>query len=170
MAGLFPATVVVCTVIRRYLNGANHVSIMGLLSEFRKEFVRTNIAGWAILLPILSVGWWIQTSVLHGSNLTATVTVAVGVPFVILGMLLLYSTLVQMSIYSTVSTNADIRNGLVLLTKDWQAPLLGIGVFVGTVLTTVLLPIVSLFYFVTPSFLTTIAFLWWRKEELNTSN
>ncbi|MDG3085315.1 DUF624 domain-containing protein [Vibrio hannami] len=163
--GVFPATVVVCILLRRYLNGAGSISFSEIWSTFRAEFILSNIVGWAILLPVYSLSWFINKGVMQFEGLLAIVFIAM-IPGVVFGIVLLLATVIQMSFYKTSIVNS-IQNGLLLLVKEIKVLMISVLVLLACVFVSYLLPIFSLFYLVTPALIAAIAMLWLDKDEFS---
>ena len=169
VAGVIPASVVACTMLRRYLNGAAKITAGEMAVEFKQEFVRANLSGWTVLLPTLSAAWYAKYATVNLDGIWSVMALAV-VPLFLLGLVLVLATVIQMSIYQA-GFREDVRNGLALIfggknISNKKALGLSILVFALTLLVGQFLPVVLVFYFVTPAFLTCVAVLWLEKEEL----
>lgn len=163
--GILPATVVTSIMIRRYLNGVVNISIREFWKQFCLEFKRTNKTGWILLLPLLALIWWASWIVNNMGTLSVLISMAL-MPIAILVASLLFTTLIQMSIYQTQHIYHDIQNGMKFLFGQPKTFLLTIVVFLFCVALIQIVPITVLFFSVSPPLLTAITIIWWNDEQL----
>jgi uncharacterized membrane protein YesL len=163
--GVFPATVVVATMTRRYLNGIPNITARHLFAQFTTEFLRSNRTGWVILLPLLALvyfcGWMVNNTI----DLSAALSLAF-VPVILMLAGVLFSTLIQMSIYQTSGVVQDIQNGLQFLFGQSRSFLLAILVLMLCVGVSQLVPILALFFYVSPALITAVTLIWLGHEHL----
>lgn len=162
--GFLPASVVVCVMLRRYLNGAAKITAGEIIASFKTEFLHTNICGWLILLPTLSLGWYSHYAIMSLDGFWPLLGLAM-MPMVCFGVVLVLASILQMSFYRT-DIKGSVQNGLTLLFGNITVLLITILALVMTLIVGYLLPIVTIFYLVTPAFLSGISILWREQEEL----
>lgn len=163
--GVLPATVVVAVMVRRYLNGVMNITAKDIFTQFKLEFVRANRTGWMLLLPILALVWWSGWLINNATNVGASLSLAM-IPMAIGLSGLLFATLLQMSIYHNNRAALDIQNGLQFLIGQKTAFFAAIAVLLVSLLAAQLLPVLALFFYVSPAVLTAISLTWLSNEHL----
>ncbi|PNH96498.1 YesL family protein [Vibrio diazotrophicus] len=166
--GVLPATVTVCYLIRKYLNGAAKVTLKDAWNTYRAEFFRSNKVGVVLLLPTISFLWYIHWAILNLEGIS-TVLMLCGLPITVLMIVLTYCTLVQMSIYEADSLKDEIKNAVVLLVEEKRVVLFTSVVFLICIILLLVNPIVGMFFSVSPALFCTIGLLWMNKNELKNS-
>ncbi|MDV7105118.1 DUF624 domain-containing protein [Vibrio sp. TH_r3] len=164
--GFLPASVVVCVMLRRYLNGAARVRPSEIVMSFKSEFFHTNICGWIILLPTISLGWYSNYTIMNMDGVWALLGIAIA-PLVGFGVILLIAAIFQMSFYCT-DIKGSIQNALTLIVDSKWVMITVILLLIVTLVVGYVLPIITVFYLVTPAFFYGISMLWREKEELLT--
>ncbi|MBQ9273723.1 MAG: DUF624 domain-containing protein [Succinivibrio sp.] len=162
--GLCPATVTVCLMLRRYLNGQHSVSAGQLWQVYRAEFVRANALGLTLLVPAFAAFWYCALAQHTKDTLLATASLAL-LPLGVFLALWCYSALVGQSIYAAGSLGAALKNGLILLGQG-RVLVLTLICTLTVALTESALPLLALFVGLTPVLFTTVGLLWYTHPEL----
>ncbi|WP_262021730.1 DUF624 domain-containing protein [Vibrio quintilis] len=163
--GILPATVMVCLMIRRYLNGTARVTIKEMWSVYIQEFIRCNKTGWLVLLPAFSLLWYVRWGVLH-LNDKFVVVVLCCIPLIILAFVVVFCALIQMSIYDTNSVKDNLKNALVLLIEDKWILSASLITLIVCMLLVLLSPVIAIFFSISPVLFSTVGLLWLKKDEL----
>jgi len=163
--GVLPATVMVCCMIRRYLNGAAKVTIRDIWSEYTQEFIKSNQTGWVVLLPAFSLLWYVQWAVLHLEG-ELVVAMLCCIPLIILAFIIVFCALIQMSIYDAESVQVNLKNAVVLLVQDKQIVFISLMILFVCLLSILFFPVIALFYSISPVLFSVIGLLWLKKDEL----
>jgi len=167
--GIAPATVAVCTLLRRYLNGAGKIKLSESWDEYKKVFVRSNQVFWVISLPAFSLAWYVNWVILNGSGVASVISMTT-LPLLVIVLIWMFLVLVQMSIYQTSGVKADFINGYTLFVSDKKIVLMTVVVSTALLLFLFLVPILILIFGFIPLFLGAVAWLWHHNEELSTLN
>jgi len=165
--GVIPASVVVNTLLRRYLNGANKVTFSEAWVEFKAVFLRSNQLLILLCLPLGSVAWYVNWIINKGSEFASVISLAL-IPLLLISLLWLLCCIVQMSIYQTPQVKDDMHNGLTLMFTEKKLVLICISTASFMLALAFVFPILFLIFGPTPVFTCAIAWLWHNKEELNT--
>jgi uncharacterized membrane protein YesL len=163
--GVIPATVVVCVMTRRYLNGVSNITAGVMFTQFKKEFIRCNKSGLLMLVPLLALVWWSGWLVNNTNGLVSVAALAM-IPVAALFAALLYGTLVQMSLYQTTSVWHDIENGLQFIFGQGKTFMASVLVLVSCVAIAQLMPILALFFYVSPALITAVFLTWQNNTHL----
>lgn len=164
--GIVPASIVICTLLRRFLNG-NKVRMSDAWSEYKSVFLRASQLFMVVCLPLFSVTWYLHWMVLNGSNIGSVVSLAF-VPVLAIASAWLFCCIINMSIYRTESIKDDLRNGLSLLFTEKKLVMICIAVLLCLLGLALTIPVLALIFGLTPLFTCAVAWLWRNKEELNT--
>ncbi|USD67402.1 DUF624 domain-containing protein [Vibrio sp. SCSIO 43136] len=164
--GAFPATVVVCLLARRYLNGAVKATLRDAWQLFKQQFVRANLVGWSIALPSLSVTWYVKWLVMNAEGMMSILALSI-LPIVLFAAVFTLCCLVQLSIYQTNGVKADLLNGWVLIQQELNVVSVMLLVGLCCVLVALVTPIVTVLVGFIPMLVAAIALLWHQKQELH---
>ncbi|EGQ9417487.1 DUF624 domain-containing protein [Vibrio cincinnatiensis] len=163
--GIFPATVMVCVMLRRYLNGASKVTIKDMWEQYRQEFIASNQTGWLLVFPTFSVLWYVQWAVVDSDRVVAVLALSL-VPVALLALITTYCALIMMSCYHTATIQARLYQALQLLKEEKMVVLGSLTVMGIGLLLAILMPVVSVFYSLSPALFTAIGLLWLKRDEL----
>lgn len=67
---------------------------------FKREFLRSNKVGWAVLIPTLSLLWYVNWGIINLSELYSLIAISF-FPLTLLLIALIYYLMIQISIYDT---------------------------------------------------------------------
>lgn len=162
--GFFPATVTMCFIIRQYLNGAEKSTLKTMWTVFKREFLRSNKVGWAVLIPTLSLLWYVNWGIINLSELYSLIAISF-FPLTLLLIALIYYLMIQVSIYDTDGIKNNFVSALSLLINDKQTFLMTILVGMILVLFGLFFPIIFLLFGLSPICFCTIALLWLKNSE-----
>jgi len=162
VAGLAPATVTIAVMIRRYLNGAYHISFSEMWNCYKREFRRANKVTVFVILPALSLSWY----VVHGLYLNNTVFIIalMLVPTIALLAVFAYSMLVMMSIYDVDSFKGLLSNAFYLLLNNKLNMLITALSLVLTSFIFITMPIFGLFFGLVPVLITTVSIYCYQND------
>ncbi|QIL86820.1 DUF624 domain-containing protein (plasmid) [Vibrio sp. HDW18] len=163
--GVFPATVMVCVMLRRYLNGAAKVTMKQMWQQYKQEFMPCNQLGWLLLLPTGCGLWYVQWVVIHAERTWAILALSF-LPVACLVLLVSYCVLIMQGCYHANNISQRIDQALLLLKQEKIVLFSSLGVLVICLLLTMLMPILGLFYGLSPSLLTAVGLLWLKRDEL----
>lgn len=163
--GVIPATVVVCVMARRYLNGISNITAGVVLRQFKNEFKRCNKSGLLVLLPLLALIWWCGWLVNNTNDLLGVMALTL-IPIATLIAAMLFGTVVQMSLYQTTSVWLDIQNGMQFIFGQGKTFIVSIMVLISCLVTAQLMPVLALFFYVSPAFITAVFMTWQNNKHL----
>ncbi len=163
--GLFPATVVVLTMLRRYLNERYPITFAEMWREMKAEFVRANKSAYCVAFPLFSIGYYGIWGIENLQGITAMASLAL-FPILLIGCALLAAMLFQISIYQYVSVKQDVLNGLILLFRQKSAVNFGIVFTIFVFGLGYLIPIIFLFFGIIPVLFAVMYVLWLNNSEL----
>ncbi|MEZ8646721.1 DUF624 domain-containing protein [Vibrio sp. 10N.286.51.F4] len=164
--GIVPASVVVCTLLRRLLNG-NNVRTSEVWEEYKSVFFRANQLLIIVCLPLFSIGWYLHWTIVNGSNIVSVVSLAFA-PALVIASVWLFCCIIQMSIYHSESIKDDLKNGLSLLFTEKKLVMICMVLLLCLLGVALTMPVLALIFGLTPIFTCAVAWLWHNKEELNT--
>ena len=160
--GVCPATVACCNMLRRYLNGAQTVTIKMMWTEYKTEFVRAN----KVVLLFAFVGFVFFFYYSYGINVESTALNIVGYFCIVMFLLTAfvgYSCLAMLSIYDATNFKGILQNGAVML-RDVYTVAGTIAAIITTYLVEKFIPVVGFFYGLAPVLYATIGIYWYTKE------
>ncbi len=165
IGGFFPATVAALVVIRRYLNGAVKVSWPDFYREWKREFIRANLAGWPLLLVAFATAWYFFW-LIDSTNETLRILSLALLPIHLLSLIWLTATLLHAGFYQC-SSHDSIRNGWGLLSSHPGSPVLMFIVGVVCLVLSLVMPVLSLFMLVSPALLVGVCHYLRRHPEFS---
>ncbi|MGN0908648.1 MAG: DUF624 domain-containing protein [Succinivibrio sp.] len=165
--GIFPALSTSCLMLRRYMNGRHSARVSEMAREYRKVFVKANLAGWAVALPSLSCLWYSAEGVLHLGAAPSIAAMALA-PAALLGLALCYCTVVMLSCYEPATLRGALQNGLAAMMGrvGWHCVPFTLLALACLGVTYALIPASALFFGAAPALLTTVASIRNGRAEL----
>lgn len=165
--GIFPALAASCLMLRRYLNGQRSVRLSEAFCEYRKVFVKANLAGWAIALPALSCLWYARAGVESLGALPAVAAMALA-PVAAIALVLCYCTVVMLSCYDARTLRGALQNGLAMMSGriGWHGVPFTLLCAMACAITYALIPACALFFGAAPVMLATVAAIRCSRPEL----
>ncbi|HHY0592004.1 TPA: DUF624 domain-containing protein [Vibrio parahaemolyticus] len=162
--GVFPATVVVATMTRRYLNKQHSICLKDVWKEYKAVFVRSNKLGWVIALPMFSLGWYAHWLIVSGTDWLAVVGISI-LPIIIMAAFFLYVCLIQISLYEAKTLKQDVVVTLRLIHIYRRALVITLAVAVVSMFIAFILPIVFILFGFVPVVICNITLLWHANED-----
>ncbi len=165
--GIFPAISTSCLMLRRYLNGQHSVRVSEMAAEYRKVFVKANLAGWAVGLPALSCLWYASEGVQRLGALPSVAAMALA-PIAAIALVLCYCTVVMLSCYDAKTVGGAVRNGLAMMTGrvGWHGVPFTLMAIAACAAAYALIPACALFFGAAPALLTSVAAIRNGRPEL----
>lgn len=156
--GVFPALAASCLMLRRYLNGQHSVRLSEAFCEYRKVFVKANIAGWAVALPALSCLWYARAGVESLGALPSIAAMAL-VPLAFIALVLCYCTVVMLSCYDARTLGGALQNGLAMMSgrAGFHNVPFTLMCLAACAITYAMIPVCALFFGAAPVFLASVA-------------
>ncbi|MGY5451895.1 DUF624 domain-containing protein [Agarivorans sp. MS3-6] len=166
--GFIPATSTLLLMFRRYMNQGNKIGVRDFLSEWRKEFVVSNLVGLPIVLIMFSLGWYLSWAL--GSDIKVLQLVSLAIlPLLIFLLMLLSASVIQGSVYRASAKQRWVL-ALGLLRNQPKLPFTLIIMSALCALVGLFSPIMFLLFGLTPAALLVIAWYIHSFPELNRSN
>ncbi|WP_447064976.1 DUF624 domain-containing protein [Vibrio alginolyticus] len=164
LLGVFPATVVVATMTRRYLNRQHSVTLKECWAEYKAVFVRSNKLGLAIAFPLFSLGWYANWLIISGTGWMAVVGLSL-LPIIVMAVLFLYVCQIQVSLYEAKTLKQDLIVTLRLMHMHCNEFAITFVVALATLFIASVLPILFILFGFVPVVICSIALLWYANEE-----
>ncbi len=168
IGGIAPSSVMVCTMLRRYLNGAGHISIKAMFDCYMNEFIRANLITLYFIVPALlclcGVFWAIE------QDSSFSVCSLVLLPYAALSLIISYCCVVMFSIYDAADMKAVLANALYLLISQKMTMFMTALCFTTILILLVVMPIVVVFFGIMPVFFTSVGLMWRNHLECRVLN
>ncbi|ELC3206685.1 DUF624 domain-containing protein [Vibrio parahaemolyticus] len=162
--GFFPATVVIATMTRRYLNKQHSISLKEVWKEYKAVFVRSNKVGWAVALPMFSLGWYAHWLIVSGTNWLAVIGMSL-LPIIVMAAFFLYVCLLQISLYEAKTLKQDLIVTLRLINTYRREFVITNIVAIVSMLIVLLLPVVLILFGFVPVVICSVTLLWHANKE-----
>lgn len=158
LGGIAPSSVMVCTMLRRYLNGVGHISIKTMFECYMKEFIRSNLITLYFIMPALlslcCVFWAVE------SDSNYAVYSFVLLPFAVFCLVISYCSIVMFSIYDAADMKAVLANAFYLLFSQKKTMFMTALCFSTILILMIMMPIVVVFFGIMPVFFTSVGMFW----------
>lgn len=153
--GVFPATTTLLIMMRRYLNGANRVTLKDFYLVWRSELITTNQTLLPLFLIALSIVWYLNWS-LNSDYYTIQLLSLGLLPLLVFNCLFSCAVLIQASVYK-LSVKQLWLQGLTLLRSVVSLPLIMLISVVVCLISSLIMPILALLFLISPGCLLTMA-------------
>lgn len=168
IGGIAPSSVMVCTMLRRYLNGAGHISIKAMFDCYMNEFIRSNLITLYFIVPALLCLCGVFWAIEHDSFFSVCSLVLL--PYAALSLIISYCCIVMFSIYDAADMKAVLANALYLLISQKMTMLMTALCFTTIFILLVVMPIVVVFFGIMPVFFTSVGLMWRNHLECRVLN
>jgi len=153
--GVFPATTALLIMMRRYLNGANRVTLKDFYLAWRSELITTNQTLLPLFLIALSIVWYLNWS-LNSDYYTIQLLSLGLLPLLVFNCLFSCAVLIQASVYK-LSVKQLWLEGITLLRSVVSLPLIMLISVVVCLISSLIMPILALLFLISPGCLLTMA-------------